>query len=63
LTGRVNSEIGEASAAYRNRDRDSAKAHLEAALAEASRLHFSLDEVISRVEFTPERKQNPSITG
>ena len=56
---RVNSEVGEASAAWRNRDRDSAKAHLEAALAEARRLHFSLDDVIARVEFKPERRQNP----
>src|SRR6187399_3412731 len=53
IAARVNSEVGEASAAYRNRDRDAARAHLEAALAEASRLHFSLDEVISRVEFKP----------
>jgi len=59
IAERVNSEVGEASAAYRNRDRDNAKAHLEAALAEASRLRFSLDDVISRVEFKAERKQNP----
>src|SRR6185503_11316148 len=56
---RVNSEVGQASAAYRNRDRDSAKAHLEAALAEASRLRFSLDDVITRVEFKPGSRQNP----
>lgn len=59
LAERVNSEVGQASAAYRNRDRDNAKAHLEAALAEASRLRFSLDDVIARVEFKPERRQNP----
>ena len=59
IAERVNGEVGEASAAYRNRDRDSARAHLEAALAEASRLRFSLDDVISRVEFKAERKQNP----
>ena len=59
IAGRVNDEVGQASVAYRNRDRDVAKAHLEAALAESSRLHFSLDEVISRVEFKPESKQNP----
>ena len=59
IAERVNGEVGEASTAYRNRDRDNAKAHLEAALAEASRLRFSLDEVIGRVEFKPERKQNP----
>ena len=59
IAERVNNEVGEASAAYRNRDRDAARAHLEAALAESSRLHFSLDEVIARVEFKPERRQNP----
>ncbi len=56
---RVNAEVGLAGTAYRNRDRDAAKAHLEAALAEAGRLSFSLAEVISRVEFAPERRQNP----
>jgi hypothetical protein len=56
---RVNNEVGQASMAYRNRDRDAAKAHLEAALAESSRLQFSLDDVITRVEFKPERRQNP----
>jgi hypothetical protein len=59
IAGRVNDEVGQAGMAYRNRDRDSAKAHLESALAEAGRLHFSLDEVIARVEFKPERRQNP----
>jgi hypothetical protein len=58
IAGRVNSEVGQASAAYR-RDRDAAKAHLEVALAEASRLSFSLGDVITRVEFTPESRQNP----
>jgi hypothetical protein len=56
---RVNTEVGQANAAYRNRDRAAAKSHLEAALAETSRLRFSLGEVIGRVEFTPERRQNP----
>ena len=59
IAERVNSEVGEAAVAYRNRDRDAAKAHLEAALAESSRLQFSLGDVIARVEFTPERRQNP----
>ena len=59
ISQRVNDEVGQAAMAYRNRDRDAAKAHLEAALAESSRLRFSLDEVIARVEFKPERKQNP----
>ena len=59
IAERVNSAVGQANIAYQNRDRDAAKAHLEAALAESSRLHFSLDEVIARVEFKPERRQNP----
>jgi len=59
IAGRVNLEVGQASAAYRTHDRDAAKAHLEAALAEANRLHFSLADVIARVEFTPARRENP----
>ena len=55
----MNSEVESGRLDYRNRDRDAAKAHLEAALAEASRLHFSLGDVITRVEFKPERRQNP----
>src|SRR5215471_4867436 len=38
----VNNEVGQASVAWRSRDRDAAKAHLEAALAASQRLHFSL---------------------
>jgi hypothetical protein len=59
IGGAVNNEVGQASVAYRNRDREAAKAHLEAALAESSRLKFSFDDVIARVEFKPERRQNP----
>jgi hypothetical protein len=59
IAERVNGDVGLAAAAYRNHDRDAAKAHLEAALAEASRLRFSFDDVIDRVEFKPERHQNP----
>src|SRR5580765_3964513 len=51
IAERVNLEIGQASAAWRTRDRDAAKAHLEAALEAASRLHFSLGDAIARVEF------------
>jgi hypothetical protein len=59
IAQRVNTEVSQAGAAWRTRDRDAAKAHLEVALAEASRLSFSLDDVITRVEFTPEKRQNP----
>ena len=45
--------------AFRNRDKDAARAHLEAALRAADRLHFSLADVIARVEFKPERRQEP----
>src|SRR4030095_3499305 len=55
----INNEVGQAAMAFRNRDRDAAKAHLEAALAEAQRLQFSLPEVIDRVEFKPERRDDP----
>ncbi len=59
IAERVNDAVGKASMAFRNRDREAAKAHLEAALAESLRLNFSLGDAVSRVEFTPERKQNP----
>lgn len=59
IAERVNAAVSQTAAAWRNRDRDAAKAHLESALADASRLRFSLDEVIGRVEFKPEGKQNP----
>ena len=59
IAERVNNEVSQAGMAYRNRDRDAARAHLEAALAEMSRLQFSLDDVIARVEFKPERRQSP----
>jgi len=59
IAERVNAEVSQAGMAYRNRDRDTAKEHLQEALAAAERLHFSLAEVIDRVEFKPERKQNP----
>jgi hypothetical protein len=59
IAEQVNTEIGQASVAWRNRDRDAAKAHLEAALAASSRLHFSLGDAIARVEFKLEGRQNP----
>ena len=59
IAERVNSEVSQAGTAWRNQDRNAAKAHLETALNEASRLRFSLDEVLPRVEFKPERRQNP----
>ena len=59
IAERVNREVSSASVAYRNRDREGAKAHLETALSESSRLHFSLEEVVGRVEFKIERRENP----
>lgn len=55
----VNTEIGQVVVAWRNRDREAAKSHLEAALAESSRLRFSFGDVIGRVAFTLDGKQNP----
>jgi len=59
IAERVNSEVSQSTVAWRNHDRAAAKEHLEAALAEASRLRFSLGDVIARVEFKPDRQQNP----
>jgi hypothetical protein len=55
----VNNEVGQADAAWRSVDKVAARAHLEAALAATERLHFSLPEVIDRVEFKPEKRQEP----
>lgn len=55
----INTSVGRAAAAFRNRDRESAKEHLQEALAAAERLRFSLGEVVDRVEFKPERRQEP----
>jgi hypothetical protein len=66
IAAAINNSVGQADAAFRNNDRAAAKAHLEAALAEAERLRFSLAEVIDRVEFKPERRQEPeryTVTG
>ena len=59
IAAAVNTEISQADAAFRNRDREAARAHLQTALAEADRLRFSLGQVIDRVEFKPERRQEP----
>jgi hypothetical protein len=62
----VNSAVSQADTAFRNHDKETAKAQLQAALAEMDRLHFSLADVIGRVEFKPERRQEPDkyrITG
>jgi hypothetical protein len=55
----INRSVSQADAAFRTRDRAAARAHLETALAAAERLHFSLAEVVDRVEFKPERRQEP----
>ncbi|HKV99706.1 MAG TPA: hypothetical protein VJN96_07775 [Vicinamibacterales bacterium] len=62
----VNSEVAQADTAWRTHDKDAARAHLETALARAERLRFSLADVIDRVEFKPEKRQEPDkykITG
>jgi len=59
IAAAVNRAVSQADAAFRNRDRVAAKAHLQAALDESQKLEFSLDDVIDRVEFTPERQQEP----
>jgi hypothetical protein len=57
----INSEVGQAAAAWRTHDRDAARTHLETARTEAERLHFSFPEVIDRVEFKPEKRQQPEM--
>lgn len=59
ISASVNTFVSQADAAFRNRDREAAKAYLQAALADSERLRFSLAEVIDRVEFKPERRQEP----
>jgi hypothetical protein len=62
----INSAVSSADAAFRRRDRDTAKEFLEEALAHADRLRFTLADVIERVEFKPERRQEPqryTVTG
>jgi hypothetical protein len=61
IAGRINTEVGAAGLAFRRGDKDTARAHLEAALLEANRLQFSLAEVIDRVEFKPARRQVPEM--
>ena len=55
----INSEVAQADTAWRTHDKDAARSHLETALAQAERLHFSLADVIDRVEFKPEKRQEP----
>jgi hypothetical protein len=59
IAAAVNRAVSQADASFRNRERAAAKGYLEAALAESRKLEFSLDDVIDRVEFTPERQQEP----
>lgn len=62
----INTSVSRADVAFRSRDRAAARAHLEAALTQAERIQFSLSDVIDRVEFKPEKRQEPErykITG
>jgi hypothetical protein len=59
IAAAVNTAVGQADTAFNQGDRTAARSHLESALAETQRLHFSLAEVIERVEFKPERRQEP----
>jgi hypothetical protein len=66
ISAAVNDSVSRADTAFRARNREATRAHLEAALAQADRLTFSLAEVLDRVEFKPERRQEPDkykITG
>jgi hypothetical protein len=59
IAERVNRAVSRAAAAFRRRDRETARAELQTAFAEADRLHFTLADVVGRVEFKPERRQEP----
>lgn len=62
----INNTVSQAGAAMRSGDRATAKAQLMTALSAAEGLRFSLADVIDRVEFKPERRQEPDkykITG
>jgi hypothetical protein len=59
IAAAINQSVGQATLAFRTQDKAGARTHLAAALAEADRLRFSLDDVVDRVEFKPERRQNP----
>jgi hypothetical protein len=55
----INTSVSRADVAFRSRDRAAARGHLEAALTQAERIQFTFADVIGRVEFKPERRQEP----
>lgn len=55
----ANTALDDASAAYFTGDVTRARGHVEAAFAAADRLHFSLDDVLGAVVFTPGRREEP----
>ncbi|HJR02901.1 MAG TPA: hypothetical protein VKA83_14785 [Methylomirabilota bacterium] len=55
----INAALGRATAAFRMKDRGLARAELGVALGAAERLRFTLDDVLERVVFTPERPEEP----
>ena len=55
----INNAVSQASGAFRSGDRNAARTHLMTALSAAESLRFSLADVIDRVEFKPERRQEP----
>lgn len=62
----INDRVSKADTAFRTRDRAAARAHLEAALAQAEQLQFTLTDALDRIEFKPEKRQEPDkykITG
>ena len=59
IAERINTEVSAAGMAFRNRNKDAAREHLQTALRAADRLRFSLGDVIDRVEFKPERRETP----
>jgi hypothetical protein len=55
----INAALGRATVAFRMKDRDLARAELGVALGAAERLRFTLGDVLERVVFAPERREEP----
>jgi len=55
----VNAALDRAIAAHINGDRDGARAAIADAQGHAGRLQFALDDVLDRVSFDPQRRQEP----
>lgn len=60
VAARVNESLGRAMLAHINGDREAVRRELGGAAREAEQLELSLGDVIERVEFRPEKRQEPA---